>query len=70
MMHAGAVDPAKAAEAFASLARSSAGQGPGGVLTVGERTVELTAGEAVLLNALQSSGGRFGIPSKPDGSGA
>jgi hypothetical protein len=66
VMHAGAVDPTKASEAFSSLARSAAGmnQTSGGVLTVGERTVELTAGEAVLLNVIQASGGRFDLASK------
>jgi hypothetical protein len=66
MMHTASIDPAKAAEAFASLARSAAGmnQGAAGRLTVGERSIDLTAGEAVLLNTLQAAGGRFDLASK------
>jgi hypothetical protein len=66
MMHTASIDPAKAAEAFASLARSAAGmnQGAGSRLTVGERSIDLTAGEAVLLNTVQAAGGRFDLASK------
>jgi hypothetical protein len=66
MMHTASIDPAKAAEAFASLARSAAGmnQAAGSRLTVGERSIDLTAGEAVLLNTLQAAGGRFDLASK------
>ena len=66
MMHTAAIDPAKAAEAFASLARGAAGmnQEAGSRLTVGERSIDLTAGETVLLNAVQASGGRFDLASK------
>jgi hypothetical protein len=68
MMHAGAIDPAKSAEVFASLARGAAGMTSGaGRLTVGEQSIDLTAGETVLLNALQASGGRFVLASKAVG---
>jgi hypothetical protein len=66
VMHTSALDPAKAAEAYASLARSAAGmnRAEGSRLTVGEQSIDLTAGETMLLSTLQASGGRFDFASK------